>query len=202
MVLKTCAKNIMRLLAMQSKYKQISFKGNQITFRKSAGSHIPLLRSIGTKFPIRTVIEFGTGMFSLKTFLDKEYFPLLENIYSYETSNLWIEYMKSLFDDQRWTIESIKGVKGVNYPCPVDLVFVDGVDDQRISVLNDLKHLSSIFVLHDSEIELFEKPQATFKYRFEYVPPEFRHTSILSDSVDVSKVKWDVKWDNDFVNWI
>lgn len=48
------------------------------------GHIVPVLRAIGSKMPISRVIEFGCGLFSTLTLLNKKYFPDIVTVYSYE----------------------------------------------------------------------------------------------------------------------
>ena len=84
----------------------------------------------------------------------------------------------------------------------IDLFFVDGIYSHRLYVLNSLYDVAKIFVLHDAELSQFEDVIDNFKYKFVYVPPRFRHTAILSNSMDVSEIVWDVKWNENFMEWI
>lgn len=190
-----------------NKFVDISFNGQTITMRRSSGSHIPVLKAIGEVKNIKSVIELGTGLFSLKTLLDKNIFRHIEKIYSYETSDFWIEYMKSQFSDNRWEIHIIKSIdemaKDMRKVAPVDMVFVDGIYDHRLYVLNHLKDLSDLFVLHDCELDCFRDIMENgFKYKFVYESPEYRHTAIFSQTIDVSKISWNIKWDDSFKRWI
>jgi len=188
-------------------FVNVNFMGQNILIRKSAGSHIPVLKSIAKKMNIKNVIEVGTGLFSLKTFLDRSCFPDLEKLYSYESSNLWIEYMNSIFKDKRWRIKLIEDnydlSKDMMSNSKVDLVFVDALYEHRLYVLNNFKDLYDIFVLHDCELDQFSDIiKNGFKYKFVYVPPKYRHTAILSQKIDVGNIDWDIKWDDSFTKWI
>ncbi|MFA5153832.1 MAG: hypothetical protein WC554_14875 [Clostridia bacterium] len=190
-----------------NKFVDIFFKGQKTTIRRSSGSHIPVLKSIAEIKNIKSVIELGTGLFSLKTLLDKNIFRQLEKIHSYETSDFWIEYMESQFNDSRWNIYMIKNTdemaKSMRSIAPVDMVFVDGTYEHRLYVLNYLKDLSDLFVLHDCELDYFKSIMENgFKYKFVYKAPEYRYTAIFSDVIDVSKIKWNIKWDDSFKQWI
>lgn len=188
-------------------FVSINFMGQKILIRRSAGSHIPVLRSVAQNMNVQNVVEIGTGLFSLKTFLDRSYFPNLKRIYSYESSDLWIEYMKSILKDERWYIKLIENssemVEDIRSRGFVDLVFVDGLYEHRLFALEQLKDLSDIFVLHDCELNQFKSIlENGFKYKFVYIPPKYRHTAILSQKVDVANITWNIKWDQSFTTWI
>lgn len=184
----------------------VEFEGKQIFFRRSAGSHIPLLRAISKFLNVKSVIEFGSGIYSLRTFLDKKYFPLLEKIYSYETNKDWINYIKSTFDDCRLETTLINEYSDINriyVPGKADIVFLDGPSSQRNAIIEKRKNLSDVFILHDCDIPLHKEKLRKFRYKFVYSPPlGFRHTAILSDKINVAEIKWDIKWEDDFLRWV
>lgn len=181
-----------------SKNVNIKFGNENIFIRKSAGTHIPVLRAIPQQIDVKSVFEYGTGIFSLSTFLDKKYYSNLKSISSFEKNNLWIEYMKSKFNDSRWHIN--REYTGGSI---ADLIFVDGDKLERKMVLGTVCKNAKIVVLHDYNIE-YNNCKAEidgYKYKFVYLPPVFNSTAILSNVLDVSKVDWKIKWDNDFFNW-
>jgi len=187
-----------------SQFTDIIFKGKKFTIRRSAGNHIPVLRSVAGKIKIKKIIEIGTGVFSLGTFLNKKYFPDLRNVYSYETSNFWMEYMNTKFKDSRWKLkligENANAIDIAKSVSPVDMVFVDGTHNHRLRALTHLKDMSDLFVLHDSEIDFFKDIlEDGFKYKFICIPPKYRQTAILSNTIDVSKINWDIHWNDDFL---
>jgi hypothetical protein len=188
-------------------FVNINFMGQNILIRRSAGSHIPVLKSIAKNMRIKRVFEIGMGIFSTKTFLNKDFFPDLEELFSYENSNLWIKYMNSILNDKRWKVKSIKDenemAKDIVLQGFADLIFVDGLHKHRLFALNHFKNLSDIFVLHDCELDQFKGVlENGFKYKFVYVPPEYRHTAILSQKIDVSNIAWNIEWDRSFTKWI
>lgn len=191
---------------MSGNIKVFNFENRDLHFRRTAGSHIPLLRRVAKFFDIKSVIEFGTGIYSLRTFLDKKYYPNLEKINSYETEEVWGHYVKKNVKDARWEMtfmgKTIDGPDKVKFDYPVDLVFVDGTDDHRSLILKKYKFLSNLFILHDCDASFHKCLIKEFKYSFVYVPPKYRHTAILSDIIDVSKISWDIKWEEDFLKWI
>jgi hypothetical protein len=184
----------------------IEFEGKQFFFRSSAGSHIPVLRVVSKFLNVKSIIELGSGIYSLRTFLDKKYFPLLERIYSYETDKTWMNYIKSTFNDCRLKITLINQCSDVNrihMPKKADIVFLDGTSDQRNAVIEKRKNLSDVFILHDCDIPLHKEKLREFRYQFVYSPPVgFRHTAILSDKINVAEIKWDIKWEDDFLKWV
>jgi len=193
---------------MTDPIKIIKYENESLHFRTTAGSHIPLLRKISGFFDINVVAEFGTGIYSVKTFLDKKYFPKLINLYSYETSEIWGNYIKSFFDDNRWKMHFIgsqkESINKVDLPQNVDLIFVDGLDIQREPLIIKYSNLYNIFVLHDCDADFLMPLVNKFRYKYIYAPPvpKYRHTVILSNKTDVSHMKWDIVWEEDFLKWI
>lgn len=180
------------------KSKNIAFAGESLFVRQTAGSHIPVLRAIPKKFDITSVLEFGTGIYSLTTFLDKKYYDKLEKITSIEKNDTWYEYMGSKYLDDRWSMQ-----KECSYSERADLIFVDGPSEERKLVLGKMSGCANILVLHDYDTEYTNSQEEIDKYAYKFVynPPICNSTAILSNTIDVSKIDWKIEWSDDFLNW-
>ncbi len=118
------------------------FNGTTINIRKSAGSHVPMLKFIGQNLKIKSVAEFGTGIYSLGAFLDRKIFKDIQKIHSYETNEQWIDFVKSRYSDSRWNIFLLKNDLGDLFLSEVgdfDLFFVDGLESHREVICNRFK---------------------------------------------------------------
>jgi hypothetical protein len=73
-------------------------------------THVPVLVGIAAAFKPNVLVEFGSGMFSTLSFLDRIAFPSLKAVRSYENNQQW-------FDQMRQRLPSNAGV---------DLEFVEG----------------------------------------------------------------------------
>src|SRR5450759_2469319 len=57
-------------------------------------THVPYLTGIAKLAEVRRVVEFGCGEYSTLTFLDREVFPALERLDSFEDDPQWIEKVR------------------------------------------------------------------------------------------------------------
>src|SRR4051812_48590531 len=54
-----------------------------------ASSHLPILIGLARVFQLRQVLEFGSGHFSTLCFLNRDLFPDLQRVQSFETDPEW-----------------------------------------------------------------------------------------------------------------
>ena len=66
------------------------------------GSHQPALRALAKFTKIRSVIEFGAGPYSTHLFLDREAFPDLASLVTFEHKEKWAEEVR--VGDSRHTL--------------------------------------------------------------------------------------------------
>jgi hypothetical protein len=115
-------------------------------------SHLPVLRAVGACAMIRSVLEFGAGMYSTPLFLDRETFPNLEKLQCVEHNPEWVRFISNDFtgndhrvawcdDHPSWNINSY------------DLIFVDDGEtiEERVDTLSRVcKSLGyPLMVVHD-----------------------------------------------------
>jgi hypothetical protein len=118
------------------------------------GSHRPALIALARFFPIRSVIEFGAGVYSTRLFLDRAHFPLLESLISFENEKSWVEKVRT--DDPRHTIliwqptEFIRESTGMK----ADFVFIDSAGE-RFALTEHSLTLAPIFAMHDRRADEF-----------------------------------------------
>lgn len=163
------------------------------------GSHMPALKSIADAYDIRTVVEFGAGEFSTKTFLDRSVFPNLERLLSYEHDDEWIERLKSEISDERWSIQYCH-VESMPDAAPMapqaDLVFIDcgrpnkhGTDYMiRGKLLTWFEGSESIVVMHDTETSPLTEfaTSANYAHKQNYIAPLGPNTGIFSNHHDLT----------------
>src|SRR5215471_20763089 len=71
-------------------------------------THLPVLVGLSRMLCIRRVAEFGCGQFSTTAFLNREAFPQLEQLDSFENDPGWIESMRATVgNDSRLTLKSV-----------------------------------------------------------------------------------------------
>ena len=125
------------------------------------GSHLQTLRSLIEAHKIRSVFEFGCGLYSTGLFVEKcdtvyacemqskEWYSKIKNQFI-NSSNLIINY----FDEKDDTSTeakflSIDYLKSLNQK--FDLIFVDGHKDSRWLCINIAQDYTNIIVTHDTE---------------------------------------------------
>lgn len=169
----------------------------KITIAHRYGSHLPILKAVGKKNTINCVVEIGCGFASTSCFLNKDVYPGLTSLYSYESALVWIKRVRKKNKDCRWKLIHFKNMsklKQIKYLSP-DLIFIDGTREARVYVLRKLNRLADIYVVHDTNIEKYEKTiRRYFKYyRFFDPPYDAPSTAIASNVVDID-INWALNW--------
>lgn len=131
-------------------------------------THLPVLIGIGISIPsIRSITEYGSGLYSTPTFLDKCVFPNLESLQSFEPDSDWSEKVYAEVNaDDRCMIYA-------NDQCPRpddDLVFIDnGPLDHKVNTIRKVfeSGFTGLVVVHDSEVEKYKEEFYKFPFSFE-----------------------------------
>jgi hypothetical protein len=128
-------------------------------------THIPILIGLSRLFEVRRVIEFGCGNYSTKLFLDRNVFPQLTELRSYENNHAWHrDTAAALADDSRARLSYIEGkmasVVGQILRRPCDLIFVDDsgtVVERTRTIVQVMKHRhpASLIVIHDFQTKAY-----------------------------------------------
>jgi len=170
------------------------------------GHIVPVLRSINSLYTVTQALEFGCGLFSTSTLLDKKYFPELQSLYSYETKQVWMDRLTDLVDTKRWNPIKISKADSdimlVKYPC-VDLIVVDGEDSHRNIVVKNLGDHANLFIIHDIDQPRLRKiVKKCFKYVYFYwTPTRAASAAIASNTIQVEKMDWNIQWSTDYYKW-
>jgi len=144
--------------------------------RNDYATHIPVLIGLAGMRNIERVLELGCGNYSTRTFLNRSAFPHLKELRSLENDPLWARTMSlSVAADSRCTI-SFTGASiaealstlDIDY---FDLVFVDdsASSEQRtatIRALSALRPQNPWVLIHDYEVEEYQRAAAGFSHRF------------------------------------
>lgn len=141
-------------------------------------SHLPILIGVGGMLQVRTVLELGCGTFSTPTFLNRRFFPELEELSSLETDRAWIEKTVELINnDPRWTPTVVDGsvanaVADVDFE-RYDLVMVDDSHTyaeraRTIEAIAARKPASGLYLIHDFESILYQHAARPFLERFTF----------------------------------
>lgn len=140
---------------------------------ETTSSHLPILMELLNKFKIKTVLEFGPGLYSTKLFIDNE-----KKLTSIEMESIaWFNFVseelfkgknkeiKILFD-KNFDLNSLKDKK-------YDLVFVDG--DDRIEPTKLAFQISNIVIVHDTQHQWSKEIKSPWDYQvvFNEFPIEY-----------------------------
>jgi len=143
-------------------------------------SHRPALW-LALKNTSEDVVELGSGMGS--TPLLKKYCnDTQRELVSYETNEVWARKSGSIFTDSYFkTLGNI------------DLLFIDAAPAEvRKELIEYYKDIANVIVVHDSEsgaeyVYGMSNVLSKFKYRLDYQPKGNPHTTIVSNTIDVTK---------------
>jgi len=141
-------------------------------------THIPVLLSLPSWIRVRNVLEFGCGDFSTRTFLDRQYYPELQRIDSYENDSTWATHIRQQFGgDARLSVRFVDGaicdtVHSLNLE-QYDLVFIDdsATGEERSATIRAVAlqcPKRAIVVVHDFEYYPYRRASAAFRHRFRF----------------------------------
>jgi hypothetical protein len=127
-------------------------------------SHLPVLQSFG-HLNIHRVLELGAGKFSTTLFLDREAFPVLVRLDSYEDDPHWRNLIHRTIDDKR--LRSLSQYARLD-PDDYDLILIDSgrSADERITAIQHIVSLNTkaIVIIHD-----YDNPYYQAVTRFEHI---------------------------------
>ena len=141
-------------------------------------THLPILVGLARSATVRSVLELGCGQYSTLTFLNRDVFPDLEFLDSYETDPLWAATIKASTDtDSRLTLKLVDGPMAESLAQTnleaYDLILVDdsGNSDERtktIKTLVERRPRRPIVVLHDFEVPAYANVARSFRHRYSF----------------------------------
>jgi hypothetical protein len=126
---------------------------SRLPYPQDHASHLPILIGLGTMLPIKSVFEFGAGMYSTTTFLNRDVYPLVDRFTSLESDLTWAQKVLDAVpgDDRIQFINSTEHYAPSGY----DLVFVDnGPEQHKIETIRYMTldfGSNGLYVIHDSE---------------------------------------------------
>jgi predicted O-methyltransferase YrrM len=146
--------------------------------RNDYATHLPVLLGLAKWTPIRSVLELGSGIYSTPTFLNRNTFPELETLDSFETDNEWARKISGIVTaDPRASLHVVKGAMAAavdqlqldNY----DLIFVDDSTDARdrvrtIAALQKQNPRKAVVVIHDFELPQYRSAARRFPHRHSF----------------------------------
>lgn len=117
------------------------------------GSHQPALRAIAQFLPIRSVIEFGAGFYSTPLFLDREAFPLLESLVTFENEWDWANSLRTNDPRHTMVITTTKRFIPHSTGMRADFVFIDSADaGGRVELMPHALTIAPLFAIHDCQV--------------------------------------------------
>ena len=142
-------------------------------------THMPVLAAVARLLPVQRVLEFGCGEYSTLTFLNREVFPNLERLDSYENKQSWAELVRQRSgDDSRLTLTTVAGsmssvVDGIDSSA-YDLVFLDdstNLADRSQATMEAVAvnaHLRNVLIIHDFEHQAYRAAAYPFGRSFRF----------------------------------
>ncbi len=141
-------------------------------------THLPVLVGLAGLFEIRTALEIGCGQYSTPTLLNRNAFPDLLTLHSFENDLAWSRKVIQMTGcDSRLKLEfgnqpmamAVTNMPAENY----DLVFVDDSQtyEERADTIRkvaDRFSAAKLVLIHDSEVPLYQSAASTFRNRFTF----------------------------------
>lgn len=137
------------------------------------GTHRPVLRELGRVVNPRTVVEFGAGLYSTGMFLDRDVFPALTRLVSFESDDKWADIMRGLYfgRDDRFDLRRMSEAEMVLEAAIVvpnaGLIFIDSATAEgRVRLIETVAQLRPHcpVVVHDAENHNYQRALAGFPY--------------------------------------
>lgn len=159
-------------------------------------THLPILCSMAAIIQPTRVVEYGSGLISTTTFLNRTIFPRLTSLLSFENDREWYERVAGhIGDDPRLQLRLVEGTMKdavARFDLDAaDLVFVDDYDSvplpgraDTIAALAALRPTRIPVVIHDLELWRFRRSAGRFEhvFRFDALNPQ-------------TGVVWNGSWD-------
>lgn len=141
---------------------------------ESYATHQPILIGLARLTPIRRVLELGSGPFSSAMFLNRDAFPDLEALVSYEDVPEWRDkVLDAVGEDDRLDLRLVEavhdaasqaalGARTMDHVDDFDLVFIDNSGRLRfrkrtMKAVGDMKPQRAVVVIHDFEWKLYRR---------------------------------------------
>jgi hypothetical protein len=141
-------------------------------------THIPILLAAARWQPLATILEFGCGDISTRTFLDHRFFPQLQRLESYENDTGWAERLRQQVGaDPRLNLHFVPGsvasVVGAIDLEQFDLIFIDDstTADARsatIRAVSTKRPRRPVVVVHDFELLTYRVATRAFRHRYRF----------------------------------
>lgn len=167
------------------------------------GSHVPALASIGAAYEIRSAIEYGSGRYSTRALLNREWFPKLDSLVSYETDREWFvdTFRRNADSRLQLTYMPIGQLAEMSVPLAdlvlidCDCLYSDGQSDftMRCNLIAKYERDEhAIVVVHDANFASLSPciEQSRYRHKIVYHPALGPDTAVMSNSYKVDQLQW------------
>lgn len=144
-------------------------------------THLPVLRALGKRLRIGSVLEFGCGLYSTLEFLNRQSFPYLFVVDSVEEDVSWRGRILQEVRDSRLIF--LTGAQQMARRIDAyDLIFIDNgrAAVERVPVIRMMAEAQprGVVVIHDYEAPAYQEAARGFEHRLVYdaLTP---HTAVL-----------------------
>jgi predicted O-methyltransferase YrrM len=159
-------------------------------------THLPVLAALARITTIRRVLELGSGPFSTSMFLNRDVFPDLDILTSYEDDPNWEHVvLDAVGSDTRLEFRMVPEVRLAVPPTDgYDLVFIDDsrLPSERSTTIRAVKAMRprGIVAIHDFEQRHYRTAARGFSHRFIFntLTPQVG-VCWFGDAVDPSQLK-------------
>lgn len=183
---------------MNEKLAYLHRDGKELPYPLNYASHLPILTGIGKSFPIRRVLEYGSGVYSTPLFLNRDVFPDLRELVSIEVDACWRDTVQQKVGENPRLILSSTDIP---YPSAsdFDLIFIDSATyEGKIETIRKVaQSFKGIVVVHDSDVEAYMREIESFPWKqnfTKYVPETCVANSVPLDLSKVEKELEEWKW--------
>jgi predicted O-methyltransferase YrrM len=154
--------------------------------QKPYTTHMPVLAALPRLTRVERVLELGCGDFSTLTFLDRDMYPDLQRIHSWEDDREWMERVQSVVgDDPRISMEYIEDWETslrARDMSEYDLIFVDNGRQfhERAATIRTVMERAvprNIVVIHDFEFTTYRLAAQPSPHRYAF-SVFFPHTGV------------------------
>jgi CheY-like chemotaxis protein len=143
-------------------------------------THLPVSIGLSRLLPLQRVLELGCGHYSTLAFLDRQLFPDLIRLDSYENDPAWVEAIRALTQfDPRISLTTVTGsissALAVMDFALYDLIFIDDSTNaadrsQTIRAVRAHCQPHNVIVIHDYEVEDYQEAARSFPQTFRFTP--------------------------------
>lgn len=141
-------------------------------------THIPVLLAVARWRRVTSVLEFGCGEISTRTFLDRRHFPDLQRLVSLENDAAWADRLRQqTAGEPRLQLREVAGpiapqVEGIDLE-EFDLVFIDdsttgGERGATIRAVAARHPRRPLVVIHDFEFPPYRVAARPFRHRHRF----------------------------------